>query len=198
MNKFHFPLDLKFKISTLSSDFVATDANARTVAYVRQKMFKLKEDVSVFADETKQELLYTIKANKWLDFSASYVFSDANENQLGRVVRKGWKSIWKARYEIYDGNDQQDLLIQEENSWVKVLDAILNEIPILNILTGYLFNPTYILTRPDGTLVARLSKKPSFFGRKFDITKEAEFEEGEETRILLSLMMMVLLERRRG
>jgi hypothetical protein len=66
------------------------------------------------------------------------------------------------------------------------------------MFTGYLFNPTYVLTRPDGTLVAKLKKNPSLLGRKFTVSKESDFQTGEETRILLGLMMMILLERRRG
>jgi hypothetical protein len=198
MNRLQFPLSLRFKISTFSSDFVAKDAQDRTIAYVRQKMFKLKEDVSVFSDESKERLQFSIKANKWLDFSASYQFLDSEGMNCGRVVRKGWKSIWKARYEIYDELDNQDLLIQEENAWVKVADSFLGELPILGFFTGYLFNPKYIVTRPDGTEVARLIKNPSFFGRKFNIEQLGDCDVNEEARLLLALMMMVLLERRRG
>jgi hypothetical protein len=47
-------------------------------------------------------------------------------------------------------------------------------------------------------LVATFSKRPSFFGRQFSLTQDAPFEKGEEQRIHLGLMMMALLERRRG
>ena len=71
---FEFPLSFKFKIGTLSNDFVITDSKNNTVSYVRQKMFKLKEDIMCYSNESKQTLLYRIKANKWLDFSATYSF----------------------------------------------------------------------------------------------------------------------------
>jgi hypothetical protein len=61
-----------------------------------------------------------------------------------------------------------------------------------------MFNPSYIIKRPDGTVVCTLKKEASFFGRKFTLHNEAAFEKGEEDRILLSAMMMLLLERRRG
>jgi hypothetical protein len=35
-------------------------------------------------------------------------------------------------------------------------------------------------------------------GRKFKVEKSGDFEDGEEDRIVLGLMMMILLERRRG
>ncbi|HRZ97865.1 MAG TPA: hypothetical protein P5084_09920 [Paludibacter sp.] len=198
MNQLTFPLQLTFKISTLSNDFVAQDANGSTIAFVRQKMLRLIEEVQVFNNESRTELNYTIRANKWLDFTATYTFTNRAGNETGRLVRKGWSSLWKAHYEIYDEKSQQDLLIREENPWAKVFDSMLGEVPILGFFSGYLFHPSYIVTRPIGTEVVRLTKIPSFFGRKFTIDKLDKFETGEEERVLLGLMMLILLERRRG
>lgn len=198
MNSLNFPLQLTFKIGTFSNDFVTKDASNQTVAYVRQKMLKLVEEVQVYSNESRTEQTYTIRANTWLDFSASYKFTNRYGNEIGRIVRKGWASIWKAHYEIYDEKQQQDLLVREENPWTKVFDSLLGDIPVLGVLTGYFFHPAYIVTRPDGTLVARLKKEPSFFGRQFSIEKLNAFETGEEERVLLGLMMLILLERRKG
>ncbi len=198
LKKIEFPLSFTFKIGTLSNDFVATDASGQIIAYVRQKMFKFIEDINVYEDEAKTILKYNIKANKWIDFNSTYVFTNAEGKDMGRVARKGWASIWKARYEIYDEDQHQDLVIHEENGWIKVGDALFSEIPLLGMFTGYLFNPSYMVERPDGTQVVKLKKQPSFFGRKFHLEKLSEFEKGEEERVILGLMMMILLERRRG
>jgi len=193
-----YPYDFTFKIGTIHNDFVAKDATGATRAFVKQKLFKLKEHVEVFSDETRTEVLYNIRANKWLDFNTTYSFTTADGQNVGRLARKGWRSLWKASYELYDERDQQDLIIQEKNAWTKVMDGLLSEIPILGMFSGYVFNPSYIVTRPDGTLVATFTKKPSFFGRRFQLTQDAPFEHGEEQRIQLGLMMTALLERRRG
>jgi hypothetical protein len=198
MNANQFPVKLTFKIGTLSNDFVAQDATGNTIVYVRQKLLKLIEEVQVFNNESRSELMYTIRANRWIDFTATYTFTNRQSYEIGRIVRKGWASLWKAHYEIYDEKQQLDLAVREENPWAKVFDSMLGEIPILGLLTGYLFHPSYIVTRPDSTPVVRLKKETSFFGRIFTIEKLAEFETGEEERILLGLMMMILLERQRG
>ena len=198
MNANQFPVKLTFKIGTLSNDFVAQDATGNTIVYVRQKLLKLIEEVQVFNNESRSELMYTIRANRWIDFTATYTFTNRQSYEIGRIVRKGWASLWKAHYEIYDDKQQLDLAVREENPWAKVFDSMLGEIPFLGLLTGYLFHPSYIVTRPDGSPVVRLKKETSFFGRIFTIEKLAEFETGEEERILLGLMMMILLERQRG
>ncbi|GAA4311423.1 hypothetical protein [Nibribacter koreensis] len=198
MQELNFPLDFQFKISTLANDFTVKDATGQTVSYVKQKLFKFVEEVTVFKDESQAETLYNIKANQWIDFSAAYIFTDSYGQEIGRVARKGWASMWKAHYEVYDQYQRQDFTIREGNVWIRVGDALLGEIPLLGIFTGYFFNPSYTVTRPDGTLIATLKKQKSFFGRRFTVTKEAELEAGEQERIILSLMMMILLERRRG
>ncbi len=195
---FTYPLKFSFKIGTLANDFVIKDATGATVVYVRQKMFKFIDEIQVFNNESKSQLLYTIKANKWIDFSASYLFSDASGTKLGRVARKGMASIWKARYEVYDRNDEYQFIIQEENGWTKVFDAMLGEIPLLGMFSGYLFNPKYAMKKEDGTIVYRLKKDPSFFGRHFTVEKLDEVSAEEEQGAILSLMMMILMERRRG
>lgn len=198
MNSMQFPLQLTFKVTTLSNDFVATDATGNTIAYVRQKMLRLLEEVQVFNNESRSELNYTIRANRWLDFNSTYTFTNRMGYEVGRIVRKGWASLWKAHYEIFDEKQQSDLIIREENPWAKIFDSMLGEIPLLGILSGYLFHPSYIVTRPNGSEVVRLTKQPSFWGRKFTVDKLSNFESGEEERIVLGLMMMILLERQRG
>ncbi|GAA4834449.1 hypothetical protein [Algivirga pacifica] len=198
MKKIDFPVNFKFRISTFANDFTATDLSGHTIAYVRQKMFKLKEDIQVYNDESKSEVNFNIKADRWLDFSAAYSFTDTEGKEIGKVVRKGWRSLWKARYEVMDEAQQPQFTISEENAWIKVLDGLLGEIPVLGIFTGYLFNPAYVLTDSNEEVLLRLKKKPSFFGRKFEVEKEGKIQDEDTARAMLALMMMVLLERRRG
>jgi hypothetical protein len=132
-----------------------------------------------------------------LDFNARYGIAEASGRPLGTIARKGRKSLWRAQYEVVDGGGQA-LTIQEENGWVKVGDALFGEIPVLGIFSGYVFNPSYLLTNPAGAPLMRLSKQPAFLEGKFRVERLAEMGEQEETLAVLSFLMMVLLERRRG
>lgn len=193
-----YPLELTFKLLAIAQQITVTDARGQLAFYVKQKAFKLKEAVTVFADQTQQHPVYTINANKVLDFSARYNFADSSGRALGSVRRRGMRSIWKAHYEIYDDREQLQMTIKEENAWTKVLDALVGEIPVVGMFTGYMFHPAYLVTRTNGANVMRLEKRPAFFQGKFLITKNGELPPEEETRAVLSLLMMVLLERRRG
>lgn len=198
MQDFKFPLDFTFNIGTLSNDFTAVDAHQKTVAYVKQKLFKFKEDVSVFENESKTKVLYKIKADRWIDFSACYSFSDPQGKELGKIGRKGWASLWKAHYEIFDKNKQLKFTIREENAWVKVLDGLVGQIPIINLFTGLFLNPAYLVINNRNETVVRLSKEKSLVGRRFKVSEIKKLNGLDDDIILLGLMMMVLLERRKG
>ena len=139
---YEYPLNFQFKVTSLANDFNVKDSNGNSLAYVRQKMFKLKEAISVFSNENRSELLYKINADRIIDFNASYSFTNADEEIIGRIGRKGAKSILKAHYEIFNKDNKQEFVINEENPWAKVGDAVLGEIPVVAMFTGYFCNPT--------------------------------------------------------
>ena len=99
---------------------------------------------------------------------------------------------------IFDENENQTMEIHEENGWVKVVDALLGEIPILGMFTGYFFNPSYIVSRMDNTQVARLKKQPAFFEGVFALEALTQMNDEDEAKIFLSVLTMTLLERNRG
>ncbi|AUT03944.1 hypothetical protein CLI64_28140 [Nostoc sp. CENA543] len=192
-----YPLELTFKLWAFAPQISVVDSQGNLAFYVKQKLFKLKEAITIFADAEQTRPLYYIKADRIIDFSARYDFTDSNGTYVGAVKRRGLKSIWKARYDIFEG-EESNLNIQEQNPWVKVADALFAEIPILGLFTGYVFNPVYIVSRADGTQVMRLEKIPTFLSRKFIIKTIDQMSDREEQQILLSLVMMLLLERNRG
>jgi hypothetical protein len=195
----NYPLHLTFKLLALASQIYIRDSNGQLLGYVKQKMFKLKEDINVFADEGQTQLLYNIKADRMIDFSAGYNFTSASGQRIGSLKRRGMRSIFKAHYEVYDASDRHVMQINEANGWIKVADALLGEVPLLGMFTGYFFNPAYNISRTDGTAIARLKKEAAFFesGFSLDLTGPAATGD-EETRLLLSVLTMTLLERARG
>ncbi len=192
-----YPLELSFKIMALAPQISVTDASGRQLLYVKQKLFKLKEAVNIFGDTAQTQLLYIINADRILDFSAQYHFSDSSGRQLGSVKRDGMRSLWRARYNIMNGS-APDITIREENPWIRVADGVFEAIPLVGMLSGYLFHPAYVVSDAQDRPLMRLIKQPAFFEGKFRIEKQAELDSAVETRILLALLMMVLLERSRG
>ncbi len=194
-----YPLTLSFKVLAFASQATVTDAEGRTILYTKQKIFKFREHVEIWTDKTRGTRLAEIKANKVIDWSARYFAMDANGVPIGCVGRRGWRSIWKAHYETFNpGDNTPDFSIHEENAWIKVADSFLGEIPLVGMLSGYLFHPSYLASRSNGTPAMRMTKQPAFWEGRFLLAKLGPMPPREELNLFLSFMMLVLLERRRG
>lgn len=90
--------------------------------FVQQKAFKLKEDITIFADEAQTRPLLKINARSILDFSAAYDVTDvATGTKVGALRRKGMMSSFVMdAWEILDSNDAVIGKIQED-SWMLAL-----------------------------------------------------------------------------
>jgi uncharacterized protein YxjI len=165
MKDLNYPIHFTFNVTTLSNDFTAKDASGRTVAYVRQKMFKLKEAINIYDNTNKTNLTHTIAADKWIDFSAAYSFKDAQGKELGKIARKGWASIWKAHYELIDQHQKLQYHIREDNALGKSLRFSFRS----NTYTRW-FNRLFIQSKLYSKRFERSScmsiKKGTFFLRK--------------------------------
>ena len=196
-----YPLHITFKIWTLSPNRVSvTDNQGQLLFVMRQKAFRLKEAIVVYGDEQLSQPLYEIRADRIIDFSARYNFSDAQGADLGGIKRQGMRSLWSAKYDIFDrlADTKLAMTIQEDDPWIKVLDSLFSEIPIVGMFTGYVFNPSYTLARAGGMNVMKLSKIPGFLSRHFTIQRVDLLDDREEIQAILSILMMIFLERRRG
>jgi uncharacterized protein YxjI len=195
----HYPLNLSFKIVAVAPQIFVNDSQGSPICYVKQKLFKLKENIQIFSDTNKTRQIASIKANKVIDWSARYFFTDGDGNDIGSVGRQGTRSIWRARYDVFNpGDELADFKIQEENPWTKVLDGFLCSIPLIGFISGYICHPTYLANRADGTPVMRVRKQPAFFEGKFTIEKLADLSPQEEVNLIYSFLMLLLLERARG
>lgn len=205
MSIYQYPLKLRFKLVALAPRIIVTDANGNEVLFISQKVFKLKEDVRIYRDQSKQEEVFRIQAEQILDFNTRYNFyQSGSDRHLGSVKAKGWRSIWRATYNVDDSAGQQTHFIKEDNPWVKILDVLFQEIPFLGIFSGYFLHPSYSAYRggnyeDESQPVMQIQKEPAFFESAYSMNLlMPEIDPTEEARVLLSFMLMVQFMRRRG
>lgn len=193
-----FPLDLRFKLLAISSQIIVRDSAGQVRFSVKQKAFKLREAVTVYADEAQQSPLYRVGADRIIDFNAQYGIEDMSGRPLGVIKRQGMRSLWRSRYDVMR-EGAPVFTIQESNPWVSVVDGIVGELPIVGILSGYLFHPAYRVTRTDtGAEAFRVTKQPAFFEGRFRVDAFDSPGGDDEQLALVSILMMVLLERAKG
>lgn len=195
-----WPLTFHFKFFTLAPKVIVRDATGREVIHVRQRLFKLREHVELFTDGTRTTKLGDIRADRLIDWSARYAFTDAEGAPIGSVGRKGWRSLWRAHYEVFNPGDQvPDFNVSEENPFAKVMDGIFGQIPFLGLATLWLFHPRYGATSAaSGTPAMRLTKLPAFLEGRFKLDLLQALPVRQQMNLILSFFMLALLERRRG
>lgn len=76
------------------------------VAVSDQKAFRLKEDIRIYADESRTQETLLIKARQIIDFSAAYDVIDPMAGKLGAFRRKGWSSMVRDEWEVLDQHDR--------------------------------------------------------------------------------------------
>lgn len=99
--------------------------------FVYMKAFKLKEDITVYADEQQQLGLLSIRARQIIDFSAAYDVTDLRTGErVGAMRRRGLKSMVRDEWEFLDANDGVIGNVQEDSLFLALLRRLLaNFIP---------------------------------------------------------------------
>jgi hypothetical protein len=194
-----FPLRMTFKFFALAPCITITDATGRVLLFVRQQILRIREQVEVFADTARTQKVAHIRADRIIDWSARYSFTEANGNPIGATGRQGMKSLWRAHYDVFNPGDTiPDFVIREANPMAKVMDGVVGSIPILGLLSLYLFHPQYLATRSDGQPALSLTKVPAFLEGRFIVERLGPATDRETLNLLLAFLMVTLLERRRG
>lgn len=107
---------LKRQVFALTGKFRLYNPQGMLVLFSQQKMFKLKEDIRVYADESKTRELLFIHARQILDFSAAYDVIDSQSGiKIGVLRRRGLKSMLQDEWQVLDPNDQPVGILHEDN-----------------------------------------------------------------------------------
>lgn len=109
---------IRRKILTLfGAKFHIYDEEGKLLGFCSQKAFKLKEDIRIYTDETREDERLRIAARAIIDFSAAYdVVDSRTENKVGALQRKGMKSLLRDHWTVLDPDDIEIGSIQEDSS----------------------------------------------------------------------------------
>ena len=120
---------LKRQVFALTGKFRVFDPSGKLLLFSEQKMFKLKEDIRVYADEAKTQEVLAIQARQILDFSAAFDVIDSTTGQkVGALRRKGLQSIVRDEWEVLDVNDNVRGKLFEDSMGLALLRRILTNL----------------------------------------------------------------------
>jgi uncharacterized protein YxjI len=151
---------LKRQVFALTGKFRIYDPMENLLLFSEQKMFRLREDIRVYADEARTQEVLMIKARQIIDFSAAYdVMDSATGQKVGALRRKGWRSLLRDEWEVLDVNDGVVGLLFEDSMGLALLRRF---------LAGPLVPQNYDITI-DRERVADLKQRFNLFAYQLDL-----------------------------
>ena len=151
------------------------------IGFVQKKLLKLKEDIRIYSDSSKQIEIMRIKQEQIIDFSGSYQIIDSHSNQLiGILKRKGLKSMFKDEWIIMNKNRQEIGLIKEQGGFMWFLRRfILKWLPMVyNIEMG-------------GQKLATIKEKTIALGDTYYLDLSADVNNTIDRRLAIASTIMM-------
>lgn len=91
------------KVLALTNQYWVEDYAGNQLAFSKQKIFRIKEDIRIFADEQQTTELFRIQQLNWTNTWGEFAVIDTATNQVvGYVQRKMVKSWVASSWEVYD------------------------------------------------------------------------------------------------
>lgn len=97
------------------ASFDVFDAGDKPVAFCRQKAFRLKEDLRLFADAERTRELLAIRARNIIDFSGTYDVTLPTGEVLGSARRKGLRSMFRDEWTILAADGTEIARMREDS-----------------------------------------------------------------------------------
>ncbi len=95
-------------LKIFGNKFHIMDENGQLYGFCEQKRFRIKEDIRLYDDESKNNEWLVIKQRNLVDAWGGFdIFDPKAGILLGTVRRKFWKSILRTKWQVLDpdGND---------------------------------------------------------------------------------------------
>lgn len=115
----------------LGGAFNIYDPQGNLAFFCEQKGLKLKEDIRIYGDLNKQTELLRIFARQTLDVRGRFdVFDSTTGEKVGMLERRMFKSLLRDEWDIYNADEVQIGVIQEESQALALIRRFLfNLIP---------------------------------------------------------------------
>lgn len=184
----HFPGDKYFarrKVLALAGQvYIYDETQKELLAYVKQKMFTLKEDITVYKDETKGQPIMKIKALHMVDFAAAYEVIDLEkEKKVGLLQRKGFKSMFKDEWLILNKSNEVIARLKEASGLSALASRMISMIP-----------QKYVIEMEgSGEQVAQINQKFGMIAHKFNADFSLDRDEQLDRRLGIAAIILLLI-----
>ncbi|MEQ9616557.1 MAG: hypothetical protein RLN60_00825 [Phycisphaerales bacterium] len=108
-------------LKLFGASFTVFDHTGAPVGYCKQKAFKLREDIRVYTDESRSDLLLAMQTHKVIDFNAAFDVTLGDGSVLASLRRKGMKSFLRDSWQVFDTEGREIAKIEEDSAALGLL-----------------------------------------------------------------------------
>jgi uncharacterized protein YxjI len=135
-------------LKLFGSAFHIYDAENRVVGFCKQKAFRLREDIRIFADETCASEVFRLSTQQIIDLSPTFIVTRSADNTvIGQLRRKGLKSIVRDEWLVLDPAGAEIATIREDSGFLALARRAVD-------LVAVIAPQKFDVRLPDGTVAA--------------------------------------------
>ena len=130
------------------------------IAFAEQKRLALREKITLFTDESRSNVTFTIQARTVFDLGARYDIIDGDGKQLAVIGKAFGASLLKSTWNIYapGAEEQPAIIVTERNLTIALVRRLWDFIPFAEMIPiPFRFNFDFRSGRSD-TIVATYDK----------------------------------------
>lgn len=180
---------IRKKVLTIWNKYWIEDQQGSILGFSKMKMFKLKEDIRIYTDESMKHELFAIKQQQILDLWGTFAVVDMQRNHvLGYIKRKALSSSFvRDEYEIYDAHNNLIGGIYEETG----RGLARKYVPMGGLI------PEKMKMTLQGQTVATINQQFKIIGDIWELNCTAVPPNFDRRVLLACLLMMGMIERSR-
>jgi hypothetical protein len=170
------------KIFSIAPCFFVQDQAGNALAFLRKKIFTLKDEIRVYTDETQSLELLNIKARRIIDWGTAFDVTDSINNQkVGALKRRGWKSLVRKEWIVMDAFDQEVGMIREDSMMLAFVRRFLT-----NLL------PQTYTFEIGGQQIGTAEQNWNFFAPKMHVDFTADPAKRLDRRLLVAAVVLLM------
>lgn len=131
-------LRVQQKITPFVNRYVVSAPGGATVAFVEQKRFAFREQVTFYTDESRRRRLFAFKARSFVDIGTTYDVTGGDGSSLGRFrkdfTRSLLRSTWHLEPVAHAAGDARPAVGRERSLVVAVLRRAWDFVPFAEVV----------------------------------------------------------------
>jgi uncharacterized protein YxjI len=163
------------------------DSPGPPFCFVRQKMYKFKEDIRFYADESRSHELLRIKARQRFDPRARYDVTAGDGTKIGEIQKVFGASLLRSTYKMYDATGNEVALATEQNLAVALFRRVVSFIPFIENFSDWLPIPYHFVFKRNETVLGSHRRHMWKFVDAYTIDLSADPARTIDRRLILAI-----------